>query len=50
MKAIDKSLQRDVDKERLTADEAGDYRRIKTTTDIGALRDAFIVVERSRKI
>jgi 3-hydroxybutyryl-CoA dehydrogenase len=44
--AIDKSLQRDVDKERLSADEkqaiAG---RIKTTTDLDDLRDAFIVVE-----
>jgi 3-hydroxybutyryl-CoA dehydrogenase len=46
VKAIDKSLQRDVDKERLTADEkqaiAG---RIRTTTDLADLRDAFIVVE-----
>jgi 3-hydroxybutyryl-CoA dehydrogenase len=46
MKAIDKSLQRDVDKERLSADEKiAITARIKTTTDIGALRDAFIVVE-----
>src|SRR5450759_2471060 len=46
MKAIDKSLQRDVDKERLSADEKGAIMaRIKTTTDIGALSDAFIVVE-----
>jgi 3-hydroxybutyryl-CoA dehydrogenase len=44
--AIDKSLQRDVDKERLSADEKGAIiARIKTTTDITALRDAFIVVE-----
>ena len=46
MTSIDKSLQRDVDKERLSKDEkraiAG---RIRTTTDIGALSDAFIVVE-----
>lgn len=46
MSAIDKSLQRDVDKERLSADEkSAIMARIKTTTDIGALRDAFIVVE-----
>jgi 3-hydroxybutyryl-CoA dehydrogenase len=46
VKAIDKSLQRDVDKERLNADEKGAIiARIKTTTDIGALSDAFIVVE-----
>ena len=46
MNAIDKSLQRDVDKERLAADEKGAIMaRIKTTTDIGALSDAFIVVE-----
>ena len=44
--AIDKSLQRDVDKERLSADEKRAILvRIKTTTDISALRDAFIVVE-----
>ena len=46
MTAIDKSLQRDVDKERLGADEkAAIMARIKTTTDIGDLSDAFIVVE-----
>lgn len=46
MNAIDKSLQRDVDKERLAADEkSAIMARIKTTTDIGALSDAFIVVE-----
>jgi len=46
LKAIDKSLQRDVDKERLTADEKDSIiRRIKTTTDTAALRDAFVVVE-----
>ena len=46
MNAIDKSLQRDVDKERLGADEkAAILSRIKTTTEIGDLRDVFIVVE-----
>ena len=46
MSAIDRSLQRDVDKERLTADEkAAIISRIATTTDLNALRDAFIVVE-----
>jgi 3-hydroxybutyryl-CoA dehydrogenase len=46
VKAIDKSLQRDVDKERLSADEkSAIMARIKTTTDIGALSDAFMVVE-----
>jgi 3-hydroxybutyryl-CoA dehydrogenase len=46
MTAIDKSLQRDVDKERLSADEKNAIMaRIRTTTDIGALSDAFIVVE-----
>ena len=46
MKAIDKSLQRDVDKERLSADEkSAIVGRIKTATDLGALKDAFIVVE-----
>ena len=46
MKAIDKSLQRDVDKERLTASEKGTIvGRIKTATDLEALKDAFIVVE-----
>ena len=46
MTAIDKSLQRDVDKERLSADEKGAIvGRIKTTTELAALRDAFIVVE-----
>src|SRR6185295_13293434 len=44
--AIDRSLQRDVDKERLSADEkAAIISRITTTTDLNALRDAFIVVE-----
>ena len=46
MNAIEKSLQRDVDKERLRADEkAAIIDRIRTTTDVGALSDAFIVVE-----
>ena len=46
MKAIDKSLQRDVDKQRLSLDEKGAIvARIKTTTDTVSLRDAFIVVE-----
>lgn len=44
--AIEKSLQRDVDKQRLTEDEKrAIIARIRTTTDIGALKDAFIVVE-----
>jgi len=46
MAAIDQSLQRDVDKDRLSTDEKGAIAaRIKTTTDIGALGKAFIVVE-----
>ena len=46
MTSIDKSLQRDVDKERLSKDEKrAIMARIKTTTDIGALREAVIVVE-----
>ena len=46
MKAIDKSLQRDVDKERLSADEKSVIMaRIRTTTDTEALSAAFIVVE-----
>lgn len=44
--AIGKSLQRDVDKERLAGDEKeAIVSRIRTTTDLGALSDAFIVVE-----
>ena len=44
--AIDKSLQRDVDKERLSAEEKqAIVGRIKTATDLEALSDAFIVVE-----
>ena len=46
MKAIDKSLQRDVDKERLTAAEkASIIGLIRTTTDLAELRQAFLVVE-----
>jgi len=44
--AIDKSLQRDVDKERLSADEKQTILgRVRTTTDLDDLRDVFIVVE-----
>jgi len=44
--AIDKSLQRDVDKERLSADEKQTILgRVRTTTGLDDLRDAFIVVE-----
>jgi 3-hydroxybutyryl-CoA dehydrogenase len=46
MTAIDKSLQRDVDKDRLSTDEkSAIVARIRTTTDIGDLANAFIVVE-----
>ncbi len=46
LKAINKSLQRDVDKERLTAEEKqAILSRITTTTELSALKDAFIVVE-----
>src|SRR5258706_5939651 len=46
LKAIDKSLQRDVDKQRLEPDEkAAIIARIKTSTDTAGLHDAFIVVE-----
>src|SRR5947208_14474687 len=46
MKAIDKSLQRDVDKERLSSEEkSAIVGRIKTATSLAALKDAFIVVE-----
>jgi len=46
MNAIDKSLQRDVDKDRLSIeDKSAIIQRIRTTTDIGALSDAVIVVE-----
>jgi 3-hydroxybutyryl-CoA dehydrogenase len=46
MRGVDKSLQRDVDTERLTAEEKQSIiGRIKTTTDLADLREAFIVVE-----
>ena len=46
MTTIDGSLQRGVDKGRLTRDDKrAIMARIRTTTDIGAFRDAFIVVE-----
>src|SRR6266850_1941667 len=46
LRAIDKSLQRDVDKERLTADEkSAIVGRIKTSTDVESLHDALMVVE-----
>ena len=46
MQAIDKSLQRDVDKERLSENEKQQIlRRIKTTTDLSALSGASFVVE-----
>ena len=46
LQAIDKSLQRDVAKERLTADEKqAIVKRITLTTDLSDFKDAFIVVE-----
>lgn len=46
MSAIDKSLQRDVDKERLTNEEKSRIvERIKTVTELGALADCDLVVE-----
>jgi 3-hydroxybutyryl-CoA dehydrogenase len=46
MGAIDRSLQRDVDKERLSADEkTAIISRIKSTTEMEAMSEAFIVVE-----
>ena len=46
MGAIDKSLQRDVDKERLTAEEKGVISsRIKTTTRLEELSEASFVIE-----
>src|SRR2546428_3398060 len=46
MTSIDKSLRRDVDKKRLSKeDKRAITSRIRTTTDIGGLNDAFIVVE-----
>ena len=46
LQAIDKSLQRDVDKQRLTAEEKGSIvSRIRTTTDVNALAQASFVIE-----
>ncbi|HEV8204535.1 MAG TPA: 3-hydroxybutyryl-CoA dehydrogenase [Pyrinomonadaceae bacterium] len=46
MSAVDKSLQRDVDKERLDAEtKQSIIGRIKTTTDFGGFEDADFVVE-----
>ena len=46
MAAIDKSLQRDVDKERLGAAEKSEIlERIRTDTSLQSLRDAAVVVE-----
>jgi 3-hydroxybutyryl-CoA dehydrogenase len=46
MKAVDKSLQRDVDKERLGAEEKRQIiGRIRTSTEWEALKDASLVVE-----
>jgi 3-hydroxybutyryl-CoA dehydrogenase len=46
MSAIDKSLQRDVDKQRLTGEEKGAIvGRIQTATELDALSDASFVIE-----
>src|ERR1044072_2325092 len=46
MTAVDKSLQRDVDKERLDAEtKQAIIRRISVTTDFGGLKDADFVIE-----
>jgi 3-hydroxybutyryl-CoA dehydrogenase len=46
MKAIDRSLQRDVDKERLSSDEKQTVLgRIKTTTELDAFSSAAFVIE-----
>jgi len=46
MKAVDKSLQRDVDKERLTGEEKAQIvGRIETTTELSALASADFIVE-----
>jgi 3-hydroxybutyryl-CoA dehydrogenase len=46
LKTIEKSLQRDVDKDRLAAEEKSSIAaRIKSTTSLGDLSEAFIVVE-----
>jgi 3-hydroxybutyryl-CoA dehydrogenase len=46
LKAIDKSLQRDVDKDRLSVDEKEQIKaRISTTTELDALSEATLIVE-----
>lgn len=46
MNTVDKSLQRDVDKERLREDEKrAIIARIRTTTELDALRDAELIIE-----
>ena len=46
MSAIDKSLQRDVDKERLSgANKQSIIGRIRTTTDLAGLKEASLIVE-----
>jgi 3-hydroxybutyryl-CoA dehydrogenase len=46
MSAVDKSLQRDVDKERMKEEEKqAIIGRIRTTTELDALRDAELIVE-----
>jgi 3-hydroxybutyryl-CoA dehydrogenase len=46
MKAIERSLQRDVDKERLDAGEKqAIVERIRATTELSELRDAFLIVD-----
>jgi 3-hydroxybutyryl-CoA dehydrogenase len=46
MAAIEKSLQRDVDKDRLSdSEKQAIIARIRTATDLDDLRDAFIIVE-----
>jgi len=46
MSAIDKSLQRDVDKERLSGgDKQSIIGRIRTTTDLAGLKEASLIVE-----
>jgi 3-hydroxybutyryl-CoA dehydrogenase len=46
MKAIDRNLQRDVDKERLTSEEKQSVlERINTTTELEAFKDAAFVIE-----
>src|SRR6476660_8057176 len=44
--AVDKSLQRDVDKERISAEQKKDIvSRIRSTTDLGAFSEASLVIE-----